>query len=72
MKLIRGDLRNPQIQLIDLSTIEGVKQSNLLLQANDIIYVEPTRNLSESILVKISPIVGLFTTIILVMTVLVK
>jgi polysaccharide export outer membrane protein len=41
VKLIRGDTRNPQIMLIDLSTVEGLKQSNLLLQANDIIYVEP-------------------------------
>ena len=40
IKLIRGDTRNPQVMLIDLSTIEGMKQSNLMLQANDIIYVE--------------------------------
>jgi len=37
IKLIRGDLRNPKVMLIDLSTIEGMKKNNLLLQANDII-----------------------------------
>jgi polysaccharide export outer membrane protein len=31
IKLIRGDLRNPRVILIDLSTIEGLKQGNLLL-----------------------------------------
>jgi polysaccharide export outer membrane protein len=61
VKLIRGDLRNPQIQLIDLSTIEGVKQSNLLLQANDIIYVEPVPNIAANVLAQISPIIGIIT-----------
>jgi polysaccharide biosynthesis/export protein len=65
IKLIRGDYKNPKIYLIDLSTIEGMKQADLQLQANDIIYVEPTRNIAESLLVKISPVIGLLTTIVL-------
>ena len=63
IKLIRGDTRNPQVTVIDLSTIEGMKETNLLLQANDIIYVEPTRRLSQGILSEIAPIVGIFTSI---------
>ncbi|MBK8845167.1 MAG: polysaccharide biosynthesis/export family protein [Bacteroidetes bacterium] len=61
IKLIRGDTRNPQIQLIDLSTVEGLRQSNLLLQANDIIYVEPVPRLSQGILAEVAPIVGIIT-----------
>lgn len=61
IKLIRGDSRNPQVQLIDLSTVEGMKQSNLLLQANDIIYVEPTRRVSQGVLSEIAPFVGIIT-----------
>lgn len=61
IKLIRGDTRNPQVTIVDLSTIEGMKQTNLLLQANDIIYVEPTRRLSQGILTEIAPIVGIVT-----------
>ena len=30
IKVIRGDLRNPKVMLVDLSTIEGMKQSNML------------------------------------------
>jgi polysaccharide export outer membrane protein len=41
IKIIRGDLSNPKVILIDLSTMDGVKKSNLQVDANDIIYVEP-------------------------------
>jgi polysaccharide biosynthesis/export protein len=66
IKLIRGDRANPQIQLIDLSTIEGVKKGNILVQANDIIYVDPSRNASQDILAQITPILGLLTTALLI------
>jgi polysaccharide biosynthesis/export protein len=65
IKLIRGDLKNPKIYLIDLSTIEGMKEADLQLQSNDIIYIEPTRNIADTLLVQIAPVLGLFTTILL-------
>jgi len=43
IRLIRGNLNNPEVYLIDLSTIEGMKKANLILQPNDIIYVETIR-----------------------------
>jgi polysaccharide biosynthesis/export protein len=66
IKLIRGDLRNPKVMLIDLSTIEGMQQSNLLLQANDIIYVEPVPRYSQEILSQLAPIIGIITSLALV------
>lgn len=72
IKLIRGNLKNPVIYQIDLSTIEGMRQADLQLQANDIIYVEPTRNIAESVLVKISPVIGLLTTIVLTIAIFAK
>ncbi len=66
IKLIRGDLRNPKVMLIDLSTVEGMQKSNLLLQANDIIYVEPVPRYSQEILQQITPVVGIITSLILV------
>jgi polysaccharide export outer membrane protein len=65
IKLIRGDTRNPQVMLIDLSTVEGMKQSNLMLQANDIIYVEPVPRVSQEVLAQITPIVGIITSLLL-------
>lgn len=72
VKLIRGDLRNPKVMLIDLSTIEGVQQSNLLVQANDIIYVEPVPRYSQEVLLQITPIVGIITSIALVYSIVVN
>jgi polysaccharide export outer membrane protein len=66
IKLIRGDTRNPQVTLIDLSTIEGLKQTNMLLQANDIIYVEPVPRISQGILAQITPIIGILTSFLLI------
>jgi polysaccharide export outer membrane protein len=67
IKLIRGDLKNPEVQLIDLSTIEGMQKSNLMVQANDIIYVEPVKRLSQEILAQIAPILGLVNTLLIVL-----
>ncbi|MBL4709487.1 MAG: polysaccharide biosynthesis/export family protein [Flavobacteriales bacterium] len=64
IKLIRGDLSDPQVFLIDLSTIEGISQADIILQANDIIYVEPIGVTTRQVLSEISPILGLFTSII--------
>lgn len=43
IRLIRGDLKNPQVEVIDLRTIEGMKRANLQVEPNDIIYIEPFR-----------------------------
>lgn len=66
IKLIRGDLKNPQIYLIDLSTLEGVKKANLVLQANDIIYVEPRNKYPEKFLATITPYLSLVSFILLI------
>lgn len=65
VKLIRGDLKNPQVYLIDLSTIEGVKKADLILQANDIIYVEPKIRIGNDVMAQILPYLSFVTTIIL-------
>jgi polysaccharide export outer membrane protein len=71
IKLIRGDLRNPKVILIDLSTLEGVKQGNLLLQANDIIYVEPIPRISQEVLTQITPVVGILTSFALIYNIII-
>lgn len=66
VKLIRGEPENPSIYLVDLSTIEGVKNANLVLQANDIIYVEPRERVPQRILENVTPYLSLVTTALLV------
>lgn len=43
IRIIRGDLKNPEVLIIDLSTIEGMKAANLTIYPNDIVYIEPGR-----------------------------
>ena len=59
IKLIRGDLKNPQVYLFDFSTLEGIKESDFVLQANDIIYVEPRSDYLQELVRDIAPIVSL-------------
>ncbi|TVQ08935.1 MAG: hypothetical protein EA361_16025 [Bacteroidetes bacterium] len=66
VKVIRGDLRNPQIFLIDLSTIEGVQNADMIIQANDIIYVEPRERVPQRIMENVGPYLTLLTTALIV------
>ena len=59
IKLIRGDLKNPQVYLFDFSTIEGIKKSDFVLQANDIIYVEKRSDAFRELVRDVAPVVSL-------------
>ncbi|HXA00887.1 MAG TPA: polysaccharide biosynthesis/export family protein [Cytophagaceae bacterium] len=59
IRVIRGDLKNPNVNIIDLSTIDGMKKANLDVQPNDIIYIEPVRKLFLESFRDISPIISL-------------
>ncbi len=72
VKLIRGDLKNPQVYLIDLSTIEGMTKANLTLQANDIIYVEPRDKVPQKVIEAITPYLTLLSTFLLIYGLFVK
>lgn len=59
IKLIRGDLKNPQIFLIDLSKIENLKKSDLIVQGDDIIYVDFRNDYAQNLLLRLAPTFGL-------------
>ena len=65
IKLIRGDLNEPEVRIIDLSTIEGMKQADLVVRANDVIYVEPTLKITSGLLSELSPIISLLSSAVL-------
>lgn len=68
IKLIRGNLKDPEIFLIDLSTIEGMKQADLVLQANDIIYVTPQLRMDTTIMAQILPYLSFISTMLIFYT----
>lgn len=64
IRLIRGDLKNPQIQVIDLSTFEGMRRANLQVEPNDIVYVEPIRRPFYEALADAGPVFGLISSLV--------
>ena len=69
VKLMRrvGDKRN--IYVMDLSTIEGLKYVDMVVQANDYIYIEPNPQLSREILKEVAPIITIISSAAIILTV---
>ncbi len=72
IKIIRGDLKNPQVHLVDVSSLDGLKNSELQVLSNDIIYVEAAANYKQRIWQQITPIVGIITAVLLVINIVQK
>lgn len=68
VKLIRIVNKKHEVYLIDLSTIKGINDSYIVLQANDIIYIEPRKRISRNALQEIVPILSLLSTTVLAFT----
>lgn len=66
IKLLRGDLKNPKVYLYNISSIEEMQKANMILQANDIIYVEKRGRYTQRFLGEIMPFITLFNTAILI------
>jgi polysaccharide export outer membrane protein len=43
VRVIRGDLKNPEVRIIDLSTVDGMMQADMRIYPGDIVYIEPVR-----------------------------
>jgi polysaccharide biosynthesis/export protein len=63
IRLIRGDLRNPTVYVVNLRTIKGMSMYDLTLEPNDIVYIEPIRKTAIEALGDISPLLSLVTSI---------
>jgi len=64
IRLIRGPLDDPSVQIINLSTIEGMQKANLNILPNDIIYVEPIRRVFNESVRDAAPVLGVITNVI--------
>ena len=70
IKLIRKNIDGKRkVYKIDLSTIGGIASADLVVQANDIIYVDPAPRIASEIVTEISPIVGILTSVFLLISV---
>jgi len=66
IKLLRGDLNNPEIFLFNVRDLKDMKNANFMLQANDIIYVEARPKYATRIISEISPYISLLSSALLV------
>lgn len=67
IKLIRGDLtKDPQVFQYNIYNLKDIENTNLLLEANDIIYVDSRPKYVNRILSEINPYLSLVTTILVV------
>lgn len=57
--VIRGDIKTPTIYKVNLSTFEGIKTSEIMIQSNDIVYVQERQRPVYYALQDIAPIVTL-------------
>mgnify|MGYP002777123377 CR=1 FL=1 len=72
IRLIRGDLNNPKVFDIDLSTIAGMKQSAMIVESEDVIYIEPWRRPFRDTLRDTAPVLSLFTSVLTLIFILQK
>ncbi len=70
IRLIRGDLHQPDVFMIDLSTLEGMRKSHLSVKPGDVIYIEPTRKVftesAQDIMLLMSFVVNTVSLIVLI------
>ncbi|HSZ71807.1 MAG TPA: polysaccharide biosynthesis/export family protein [Cytophagaceae bacterium] len=59
IRVLRGDLSNPDVQLINLSTIDGLRKAQHKLLPGDIIYIEPIKRVFRDTMTDILPAISL-------------
>ncbi len=64
IRIIRGSLKSPQIEQVDLTTITGMRRANLQMEPNDIVYIDPVRRPLLESLTDSAPVIGLTTSIV--------
>lgn len=72
IRLIRGDLKHPVVQVIDLTTIEGLRKAELKVQSGDIIYIEPVRKIVSESVRDIAPLLSVITSMVTLLVLIQK
>jgi len=61
VKLMRKVNGTRKVYILDMSVIEGLKYADMIVQANDYIYVEPTAQLTLEVLREVTPIISILS-----------
>ena len=63
IKIIRKTKDGVKIFKVDLSTIDGIQQGNMIMQSHDIVYIQPNINIIPEIMEDLNPILSFSSTI---------
>jgi polysaccharide export outer membrane protein len=72
IKVIRKTDDGNKVYLVDLSTIDGVDQANMIIENGDVVYVESTKDRGREALVELTPVITLASSILFFTTLLFK
>lgn len=70
VKLIRKDGEGRKIYQMDLSTVEGLKYVDMIVQASDYIYIEPTDDLAKELVKEVAPVLAILSNLLILFTLL--
>jgi polysaccharide export outer membrane protein len=70
IKIMRRENGIRRVYTIDLSTIDGLKYADLVLQANDYIYIEPVPQLTREIVEEVAPVISILSSALIIFTVI--
>jgi polysaccharide export outer membrane protein len=65
VKVMRKVNEKREIYLIDISNIDGIKYADMIVQANDYIYIEPRAELVKGTLSEWAPISSLISSVLI-------
>lgn len=66
VKLFRREGNTRKVMQFDLSDISNLKYADLVMQADDVVYVQPNPELARGILQEITPLITLLSSVVLV------
>lgn len=69
VKLMRREHGERKIYTMDLSNVEGLKYVDMIVQANDYIYIEPSDDLAQGVVKEVAPVVSIFSSALIIFTV---
>lgn len=69
IKLMRRIEGERKLFVIDLSTIDGLKYADMIVQANDYIYVEPNPQIAREVVKEVAPVVSILSSALVILTV---
>lgn len=72
IKLLRGDLTQPEVYVFNIRQISDMQKANFILQANDIIYVEARPRYASRLVNELSPYLSLISSVLVVYALFLK